>query len=108
MTVIALNLKVSKYSYATRDAVAQYDFETGDVSGPDANDVQQVISLAQSVGYAQPIPCCSIKIPPAGEPLSPSELAAVLCMFWDLSDTSLPAVAVSSKKSSDPSIVLIN
>lgn len=107
MTTVNLNLLASRYGI-DRDAVAVYDLQTGAVTGPDAGDIGNIIEMAQKEGYASPIPCTHVPLPPPGTPLTPAQLSAVLAFFWDLSATDLPVAEFEDSTSSDPRVTLIN
>lgn len=107
MATVNLNLLASRYGI-NHDAVAVYDLETGTVTGPDAEHVSSVLLMAQEEGYAQPIPCTHVPLPPPGTPLTQPQLSAVLGFFWDLSATGLPPADFRDSASPDPRVTLLN
>lgn len=108
MSTVSLNLKAFPHGFAQRDAQAVYDLDSGTLTGPDADYVGRIISAAQDSGYAQPMPCLSIPLPPSGTPLDPALLAAVLVPFWDLSATDLPPHAVPQDWDAEAEVELLN
>lgn len=108
MASINLKLKQIVTGGGLRAAQAVYDLDSGELSGPDADLVGEILSDAQATGYANPYPCTKIPLPPPGTPLTPDQLSAVLIFFWDVSATDLPPHAVPEDWDTETEVELLN
>lgn len=83
------------------DIDIQWDSDTGEFAGPDAETAEQMVELAQGDGYIELMPC--VHHPLTGEALTAEEVGSILNSSWQAAavfplvepDTDLPENAVS-------------